>query len=465
MYESPTPQLGMFARMMQSNTVKIFILAALTLLLMIPLALVRGVLNERQGKLREAEYEVSKGKGGAQTISPPFLVVQRNRPVVRVINGLETAGIEEQDHILLADTAVSKINLSVSPLTINTIYTIPTFTASTTITGSFALEDLIELTNLSGMQLDTVRLGFVAGDLNGVGRVSSFKIANVSVKQTALGKVFDSYSMLGGKISSISQPNLGSLLMQEAISGKRAIPFEMTLDFNGVDSISTLPLARQLNQSMKGNWPWVSFVAGDGVSPTTRRVGQKDFEATWSVAEFNRDFPQIALRNRDSGALRERAMTVGLMRSSDIYTLNDRAGKYGVLFVAMTIAGFFLVEVLLRVRLHPMHYVQIGLALGLFYLMLLAFSEHWGFARAYLIAAGGITLAVSGYTSAILKSHKRGAVAAGMMGMVYGFLYFLLAGDRYSLAMGATGLFLLLSASMYLTRDINWSADGASSPK
>jgi inner membrane protein len=109
-----------------------------------------------------------------------------------------------------------------------------------------------------------------------------------------------------------------------------------------------------------------------------------------------------------------------------------------------------------------MHYLQIGLALGLFYLLLLALSERLGFDWAFLLSASAITLLIGGYTTAVLKGIKRGAIAGAVIGLTYGFLFTLMAREQYALVLGACGLLAILALIMYLTRNINWYGGGDS---
>ncbi len=439
-----------------STTFKIFVLGVLTLLLLIPLALVKGIAHEREYMRENAQHEVARGWGSNQMVSPPFLVLTASVRRSREIEGKIETYVDTSTHTLLADQTTVDVDLLVSKRTINTIYSVPTYTARTKILGNFSPEDLRALGNIPGINWNSAQIGFAVSDIKGVAELRSFKLATIAIRPSALpNRYFLNQIALGSSLSTPSQPGRGAELLANAMQHNQAINFELEFDLRGVVQLQTLPLARSIQQTMRSTWPSPGYTDGvlpaEGSQPTA-----KGFVAKWSAAEFNRSFPQIAELSADANSLSDATFSVKLFEPGDIYERNNRALKYGILFLAMSIAGFFLVEILLGVRLHPMHYLQIGLALGMFYLLLIAFSEQLGFDKAYLIAAIAITLCVSGYVSAVLKGYKRGAVAAGVMASLYGFLYVLLIGENYSLTLGATGLFLILSVTMYLTRNINW---------
>jgi inner membrane protein len=458
----PTQSMPMMQRVPKgiTTTLKMFLIGALVLLLMIPLTLIRGVLFERMGNRDSAEAEVADGWGARQTISPPFLSAQTSREVTEEIDGKLRKRIEQSHLALLADRVQGSAKIEVTNRTVGGIYQLPVYVAQIRFSGEFAAEDLLKLQSQTGLIPNSLQFEFLASDLRGIGEISKFKVNGIDVRAASLGTAFGRQGALGAVLSTASAPNRGSDLLSsisladQATRQTRAVPFELEYTLRGVQSLHALPLARSLSMQMDSAWPHPKFIGG--LLPITREVSPTGFDATWKVSEFNRDFPQLTSRYQDSESLNSSAIGVGLVQVNDVYQRNDRAGKYGFLFLAMSIAGFFLVEVLLKVRLHPMHYLQIGLALGLFYLLLLALSERMGFNNAFLAAAIAITLLISAYTASVLKAKKRGLLAGSVIGGTYGFLFMLIAGEQYSLVMGACGLLVILSLIMYLTRHINW---------
>jgi len=139
-----------------------------------------------------------------------------------------------------------------------------------------------------------------------------------------------------------------------------------------------------------------------------------------------------------------------------VYRLVDRVLKYAILFITLTFLAFFLTEVIYRLRLHPMQYLLIGLGLAEFYLLLLALMEHIGFLWAYIIAAAMTILLISFYSRFVLKTRNGGVLVAVLLTVIYSYLLVILNLETYALLSGSLLLFIILSAVMFITRNLDW---------
>jgi inner membrane protein len=195
--------------------------------------------------------------------------------------------------------------------------------------------------------------------------------------------------------------------------------------------------------------------------PRQRRVGPREFTATWEVPYFGRGFAQQWRSGETAAAELRRALPgaafgVSLARPADPYQQTERAVKYAVLFIGLTFTTVFLLELLSPVRLHAVHYLLVGFALCLFYLLLLALAEHLGLGLAYLLAAGATAGLVTLYARAVLAGWSRAAVLGAALAGLYAWLYTLLRAEDYALLLGAGGLFAVLALVMFLTRRLDW---------
>ena len=145
-----------------------------------------------------------------------------------------------------------------------------------------------------------------------------------------------------------------------------------------------------------------------------------------------------------------------LIEGVNAYRVIERAIKYGVLFLALVFTTFFLFEAASGLRLNALNYLLVGAALCLFYLGLLALSEFWSFGAAYGAAAVASLGLVGGYSAAILRSGRRALGVTGLLGLVYGYLYFVLQMEDYALLAGTAALFVSLAAVMWVTRRLDW---------
>ena len=138
--------------------------------------------------------------------------------------------------------------------------------------------------------------------------------------------------------------------------------------------------------------------------------------------------------------------------------MSYRATEYGFLFVLLTFSAFVLVEVIWGVRLHPVQYALAGLALAVFFLLLIALSEHVRFVWAYVAAASACVVLLTYYLRHPLGSAARTATFGALFAALYGALYVLLRSEDHSLLLGALLVFGVLAAIMILTRKLDWTA-------
>src|SRR6185436_12640812 len=218
--------------------------------------------------------------------------------------------------------------------------------------------------------------------------------------------------------------------------------FAFDLSLQGSEELRFLPLGKQTTVSLGSSWPDPSFTGG--FLPESRQVSARGFRASWSVPYFGRSYPQQWLEAERERLVPDEAVTgselgVALYMPVDVYQQTTRSAKYGMLFLVLTFLAFFLFEVFSPVGLHPMHYLLVGAALCLFYLLLLSLSEQLPFWLAFLAASAAIILLISGYSLAILKGKRRALAMGGMLAVLYGYLYVLLQLEDYALLLGSVG--------------------------
>ena len=222
-----------------------------------------------------------------------------------------------------------------------------------------------------------------------------------------------------------------------------------------------MPFGRETSVSLRSNWPHPSF-QGNWL-PAKRAVTDHGFEASWSIPFLGRNYPQ-AWNDGTSMSETVAASKFGLdlITPVDEYRMAERSTKYAGLFILLTFATIWLIEVLARLRVHPIQYLLVGAAMCLFFLLELALSEHLGFAPAYAVASVAVVGLIASYSLAALHSPRRAGVVGGLVAALYAYLYVLLKNEDYALLIGSVGLFLMLAAVMYLTRRIDWHAAGRS---
>ncbi|HVT32928.1 MAG TPA: cell envelope integrity protein CreD [Rhodanobacteraceae bacterium] len=439
----------MVARAFQGSTTKVLGIALLALLMLIPLAQVDGLVAERAGRAREASETIAQRWGAAQLIGPPMLVV----PVVheqvseRWIDAKhrvsETSRTETREY-LLAGRAAIEAKLAPDVRSYG-IYESVVYLADVAIEGNFDAADLASLAADGGIpQWDRAELRLPVADVRGIRRLSAVRLGGHESAFAAGTEAIGDVTTIGAA-APIDPASIGT-----------AVPFSLSLTLAGTERFAALPLARDTRVHATSPWPNPGF---DGAFlPAAHRVDGSGFEAKWQVLEVNRRFAQRWSGHESPGALAGSAFGITLTQPADTYQQNVRAGKYGVLFIALTFVAFFLFEVLRRLRVHPVQYLLIGLALCTFYVVLLALSEQIGFAPAYAVAAAAVALIVGGYSGAVFATRRAGAALGALLALIYALLYGLVVSEDYALLMGSLALLGAVAALMYLTRRVDWYA-------
>jgi inner membrane protein len=186
-------------------------------------------------------------------------------------------------------------------------------------------------------------------------------------------------------------------------------------------------------------------------------VGSQGFAAHWHVLQLNRDYPQGWTGDAVGAAqIRNSAFGVDFYQPVDAYQRNYRANHYAFLFVALTFMVMFLLENVLARPLHPVQYAMTGAALAVFYLVLLAVSEHLSFDASYALAASALCALFGIYYGGVLHSRRAGLLVGLVSASCYGLLYLLILSEENALLFGALSLFAVLAAIMIATRRIDW---------
>jgi len=421
-----------------SITFKVLGIGFLALLMLIPLAQVQGLIGERNGLSEHAVRTIAASWGGKQQLGGPVLAVPK-RVRVQTSTGWVT---QESVEILLADRLDIRGTLAPDTRRYG-IYEAPVYSAQLKLSGAFLASDIAALNAAETTYAwERAELRLPVSDVRGIRRIAALRVAGSDYH-------FGPSDAGVGNTAAIGVP-----LDPTRISGEQ-IPFEIEMTLAGTQSLELIPLARRTEASLSAPWPDPSFFGA--FLPAERRVDAKSFAAQWQVLDLNRSFgqhwQQDGQRAQDIGGA---AFGVALYQPVSVYQQNERAGKYGVLFVALTFVAFFLFEVLKKLRVHPVQYLLIGVALTTFYLVLLALSEQIGFALAYVAAAIAVVTIVAGYAAAVLRARRAGLMLGAMLALVYALLYGLIVSEQYSLLMGALAMLAIVAALMYLTRRIDW---------
>jgi inner membrane protein len=229
--------------------------------------------------------------------------------------------------------------------------------------------------------------------------------------------------------------------------------FKFDISFNGSNQIKMVPIGKTTSALMTSNWNSPNF--NGNFSPTSREINDKGFTANWKILHFNRPFAQHYFNVLPE--LSKYAFAVNFITPVDEYQQNERASKYGFLVIGLTFLIFFLIQSISKINIHIFQYSMIGIALIMFYSLLISITEHSSFSFAYAIAASSVIVLISLYAISILKDKKFPLFIGVSLTVLYTFIFVIIQLEDYALLVGSIGLFLILAAVMYFSRKIEWN--------
>lgn len=419
---------------------KMVTLLGLMILLLIPIAELMSVIQERSGYRQSVVGQVSESTSRAQRILGPVIVIPyTERQEKKDQAGQVTVDTLRHYRYLLPESlqVTGKPNVEVRKLG---IYQTQVYQGPLTFKARFEPLDLAELQR-SNVVVGQPFLLVSLSDSRGIKRISP-----LSGNQPA---IFEPGTRIAELPQGIHAPLALAALKTEGIDA------EFTLTLAGTSSLSLVPLGRNSELALHSNWPHPNFLGN--FLPDERKVTAEGFNARWRSTWFANNI-NSAFIDQDGIVKADKlpSFSVSLIEPVDHYQLTERAVKYALLFIGLTFMAFFLFETLTGLRVHPMQYLLVGAALVLFYLVLLAFSEHLGFDAAYWLASLACSGLIAFYLSAALRGKRWGALFAVSLLALYGVLYLLLQSEDNALVLGASLLFAILAGIMLLTRKLDW---------
>jgi inner membrane protein len=436
---------------------KTLIIGFLMLLLAIPLEMVSGVIGERTKNRAQATSEVARAHAGAQRLTGPVLHVPYTETFTRTV--VVDVNLDKKRE----DTMVLSRVLTVFPRNLDThsnlntetrwrgVFPVTVYTSHHEMAGRFVWPGVVPTEPGGQIKLGQPRITMGVSDLRGLQSAPVLKVAGKALAVSA------------SPVSQHLPLPLAASLDAAVLEAGVPLDFTLALDLAGTGQIAWVPLADDNRITLSSAWPHPSF--GGDFLPRERKVTDAGFKAVWSVPSLSTQAQQQFLSQEKKNVRRIDELSVSLENPVDVYRLSDRATKYGMMFIVLTFAAFFVLEVVKRWRIHPMQYLMIGAALVLFFLLLLSLSEHMAFATAYALASAACIGLLGHYLRHVLGTWRAGLGMSGMLVALYGVLYGILVSEDSALMMGSLLLFGVLATIMIATRKLDWYGVMRSEPK
>ncbi|RZM78227.1 cell envelope integrity protein CreD [Pseudoalteromonas rubra] len=416
--------------------IKLAIIAAIIVLLMIPIAMITDLIDERSATEHTVRQEIARSTSDAQSLIAPFIYAEYE--VSTETDGVHTR--TKHQRALLPEQLTVQGSLNTFEK-YRSIYKAQLYRADLSLTGQF---DSVQLQDLAKLKLTKVVMVLGVSDIRGIGldtQVSLNGRPHTLIPGTTLNSVEEGVH----------------IALPLATLRNNVLTFDIKLDLQGMTSLAIAPLGARTQVSLAANWPHPSF-QGEYL-PVHSEISETDFNASWQTSYFATNMQELFSRclfKRQCEQLEARNMGVRLIEPVDHYLKSHRATNYALLVIILVISSFFLLELSKAKAIHPVQYGFVGLSLAVFYLLLISLSEHVGFALAYALSALAAILLLVSYIWGILQSAKLSTCYLIALSALYSMLYAMLNAEHYALLLGSLLCFTVLAVVMFATRHVNW---------
>jgi inner membrane protein len=420
----------------RSITLKIVSVGILILLLLIPAGMIQSLISERQDRRDSVVREISQKWGDRQTITGPFITV----PFKTFFKDNDGKTQFNLNYLHILPETVDVIGEIKPEVRYRSLFEAVLYNVKLQFSGNFKLSPMSQLNiDQKNILWDKAYLSLGITDMRGI---QDKIVLNFN------GAAYNADP--GLKTTDVAEAGVGTLIRPLSLNGPNRFSFDLNL--NGSEQISLIPVGESNTVKINSSWPSPSF--NGAFLPAAREVKQDGFSASWKILHLNRNYPQFW-----EGAqykVEPSAFGLQLILTADVYQKSMRLAKYSIMFLVFTFAAFFFSEIINKRRVHPIQYILIGMAILIFYTLVLSLSEHMHFNYAYLLSATAVTLMISGYAKAIVSNSKFALTILGILTILYSYLFIILQLEDYALIMGSIGLLIILALVMYMTRKINW---------
>lgn len=451
---------------------KIGIIGLLALLLLVPLFMIRGLIEERQARQNQVVQEISSKWGQKQIISGPVIVVPYT--IYKIKNDKKIGQVKKAYFLpenldLNGQLESKKLHRS--------IYETAVYQGKINIEGSFkplnwrelgiavqninwqnayillGLSDMRGIKEKVSLQWDEQKLKVAPGNRGDyLTNLSLRNIKNTTTEKNSRHFALDAPELRPDKKIDSSNSGLNAKLPLNPNSASQKHQFSLTLNLKGSQGFYLVPVGATTKVNLQSNWPHPSFQGS--FLPQERGISPSGFNAKWQILHLNRSYPQSWTGQTYS--LGNSLFGVKYLIPINHYQKTVRSVKYALAIIILTFLVFFFIENLKKKSLHPVQYLLIGLALALFYTLLLALSEHLGFNLAYLIATLSTVSLIAWHTRALWQKKNFSLIPALSLALLYLFIYIILQLQDYALLVGTISLFIILGVVMNLSRRIDW---------
>lgn len=403
---------------------------------MIPTVFISSLVQERQTRNEAVVKEVDNRWAMSQTLTGPYIYL----PFQKTIMDVSDKPVTNISHLFIIPENKEVSGTVTHELRVRSIYKVLLYRAALSDQGDFLFQ--IPKNILPGqIQWADAKICFGISDFKGI-----------EEKLVIRFNGSDNELSPGLPSNDISEKGLSAPILLTASDIGKPLNYKMSVKLKGSEMLHFIPLSGNSHYTLASTWPNPSF---DGNNlPSERTVGSNGFSASWYFNKANLPFGTVLNDFKfDPSTI---AFGVTMVQPADQYAKTNRSIKYAILIIGQTFSLFFIIELMQRKPIHPVQYVLIGLALVIFYSLLLAISEFLEFDYAYLIASLSTILLIGLYAKSHFNSWKSSGIFSGVLTLLYGFIFVLIRLEDTALLVGSIGLFIILALTMYGSKKVNW---------
>jgi inner membrane protein len=433
--------------MFKPNLYKSISLFFIVIAAQILLSMIEGKIEERSNNREHARGLIKKSWTGDQTLlgavlTVPFQKAEKQRVFDQELNHYVVKLNWVDDELFILPKRMSIDSKLQHQILSKGIYDVPVYTSIQSFTGHFDLSKLRIMSTDPHIKLSKdTSLSFGVSDTRGLSSPA------IQVLQQQLDV------KPGSKLTFFKSGFHSKVRLEELTD----FEFDMQMQLKGMGRIAFIATARENEAKMISDWPHPSFEGA--FLPIERKISTEGYTARWKTGIFSTDIENIIGRcfEQECGNIYDSAFGVNHIQSVDIYLKSLRSVKYGLLVVIITFTIFILYEVLNKgIRIHPVSYFLTGMALSIFFLLLIALSEHLTFELSYWISSFACSGLIGYYISFVAKSKRHGRLVFALLNSFYLILFFIILSEDHALLSGSILMFGLLTVVIVLTRKVDW---------
>lgn len=413
--------------------VKSIIIFFLVIILFALTNAISGLVYERSQNKNKIGNEIASSWGQEQTITGPIIAIPYHKMDQKGINSINGFLYLMPDQLNISGQMDPEIRS-------RGIYQALLYKSSLNFKSTFNIKSKIK-SKVSSEILDYNKATVIIGisDLTGIRNPIMLHCNESQISLVSGTSGSDALSSgVSGYLPSLDQ--------------KDSIDIHFSIDLNGYQSLSCIPVGKNTMINLQSSWSSPSFFGQ--FLPQKREISDKGFNADWQVLEQNRIF-NSAFYDSES-KIASNGIGVRLIEPVDSYLKNERNIKYALLIICLCFMCYFFIEIFFKIRIHPIQYFLIGASLTIFYLLILSMSEHIGFNLSYFISSAVTIFIIVYYSHSFLKRIRIALIISGILSLLFGYIFIILQLEDYALIAGSIGLFVILAIIMMVTRKINY---------